>query len=87
MDFWGKVVPGLQGCESAHGARANVHGQRCERAWATKPARQCADNSAAMWAKVFLGLAARLKDTCSVRFVLHKSLKNQRIGKYVQVSC
>ena len=74
--FWGKSCAGFAGCESAHGARANVHRQRCTDM-----------GSAAMWATVFLGLAARLKDTCSVRFALHKSLKNQRIEKYVQVSC
>ena len=85
MDFGGKVVPGLQGANlrtvreptcTGNGARANVHRQRCTDM-----------GSAAMWATVFLGLAARLKDTCSVRFALHKSLKNQRIEKYVQVSC
>lgn len=101
--FWGESCAGFAGCESAHGARANVHRQRCasQRAWATvrtctgngartwavQPARQSLGNGAVMWATVFLGLAARLKDTCSVRFALHKSLKNQRIKSYVQVSC
>ena len=96
--FLEKSCAGFAGCESAHGARANVHGQR---AWAVQPARQSAGNEhgqcsllarvrangAAMWTLALLGLAARLKDTCSVRFALHKSLKNQRIKSYVQVSC
>lgn len=85
--FLGKSCAGFAGCESAHGA------------WETPIARQSVGNGAAMWALangaanpwkwngVFLGLAARLKDTCSVRFVLHKSLKNQRIENHVQVSC
>ena len=48
--FWGKSCAGFAGCESAHGARANVHGQRCERTWAVQPARQSVGNGAAMWA-------------------------------------
>ena len=27
--FLGKSCAGFAGCESAHGARANVHGQQC----------------------------------------------------------
>ena len=79
MDFWGKVVPGLQG--------ANLRTVREPTFTDNGAAMWALVNRAAIWATAFLRLAARLKDTCSVRFVLHKSLKNQRIKSYVQVSC
>ena len=79
MDFGGKVVPGLQG--------ANLRTVREPTCTGNGAAMLELANRAAIWATMFLGLAARLKDTCSVRFALHKSLKNQRIEKYVQVSC
>ena len=67
--FWGKVVPGLQG--------ANLRTVREPTCTGNGAVVWALTNGAAMWALALLGLAARLKDTCSVRFVLHKSLKNQ----------
>ena len=41
--FLGKSCAGFAGGESAHGARANVYGQRCasQRAWATVHGQRC----------------------------------------------
>ena len=73
--FWGKVVPGLQG--------ANLRTVREPTCTGNGAVVWALTNGAAMWTTALLGR----KDTCSVRFVLHKSLKNQRIESYVQVSC